>query len=82
MAFIGLLLGEQLDFTGEERQRLSPVDDSSLQPWTEVAPDVFDPLIAQLGTLNLSAEADLRARSAALLQLASDQSYQRGKPFL
>ena len=72
MAFIGLLLGEQLDFPGAERQRLSPVDGSSLRPWTEVAPDVFDPLIAQLRTLNLSAEADLKARSAALLQLASD----------
>ena len=72
MAFIGLLLGEQLDFPGEEFQRLSPVDGSSLRPWTEVAPGVLDPLITQLKTLNLSAEADLKARSAALLQLASD----------
>ena len=72
MAFIGLLLGEQLDFPGEELQRLSPVDGSSLRPWTEVAPGVLDPLIAQLKTLNLSAEANLKARSAALLQLASD----------
>ena len=72
MAFIGLLLGEQLDFPGEEFQRLSPVDGSSLRPWTEVAPGVLDPLIATLKTLNLSAEADLKARSAALLQLASD----------
>ena len=72
MAFIGLLLGEQLDFQGEEHQRLSPVDDSSLRPWTEAAPDVFDPLLRQLRTLNLSAEADLASRSAALLQLASD----------
>ena len=72
MAFIGLLLGEQLDFPGEEHQRRSPVDDSSLLPWTEAAPDVFDPLLGQLRTLNLRAEADLTARSAALLQLATD----------
>ena len=72
MAFIGLLLGEQLDLPGEEYQRLSPVDGSNLRPWTEVVPGILDPLITQLETLNLSAEADLKARSAALLQLASD----------
>ena len=72
MAFIGHLLGEQLDFPGEDHQRQSTVDDSSLRPWTEAAPDVFDPLLGQLKTLNLRAEADLTARSAALLQLATD----------
>ncbi len=72
MAFIGFLLGEQLDLPGEELQRRSPVDDSSLLPWIEAAPGVFDPLLWQLRAVNLSAEADLKARSAALLQLATD----------
>ena len=72
MAFIGHLLGEQLDFPGEDHQRQSTVDDSSLRPWTEAAPDVFDPLLGQLKTLNLRAEADLTARSAACLIYTSD----------